>query len=106
MCNASNTPEMSLGRFRDEITRVKPMLLVRDEPLEPLSIVMPVDSVAVTLGASPCISLKFGAASVVLTHIQAVKPSVKGGTRSFRIVCSDYSASNVPVIVEYRLLCE
>jgi len=99
----NDTTGLSLGQFRNEISRMKDSRLTRDEPLEPLSISMPIDHIAVALGASPYISLRSGSTSVALSHVRAVKRSVKGGVKSYKIICNDYSTSNVPVPVEYRL---
>lgn len=98
--------DITLGRFREEIGRMNALHLIRDEPLEPLSISMPVDRIGVILGASPYIALHSGTASVTLSHIQTVKRSIKGGQKSYRIICGNYTASNVPQLVEYRLFYE
>lgn len=97
--------EMSLGRFRADISNMTAPRLTRDNPLEPLSISMPVDSIHVVLGAFPYIALHSGPASVTLSHIQTVKRSTKGGRKSYLIVCGDYTTSNVPQLVEYRIFC-
>jgi len=95
--------QISLGKFRAEIASMTAPRLVRNEPLEPLSISVHANSVNVVLGASPCISLCSGLTSVVLSHILEIKRSIKGGERSYKIICDDYTASDIPVPVEYRL---
>lgn len=100
-----NTLEMSLGRFRADISKMTSPRLTRDNPLEPLSISMPVDSIHVVLGASPYIALHSGPASVTLSHIKTVKKSIKDGRKSYRIICGDYTASDIPQLVEYRIFC-
>lgn len=103
MNKSTDTNVLSLGRFRDEISRVKAPYLTRDNPLEPLSISMPVDHIHVVLGASPYISLRSGTVSVTLSHIQTIKRSIKGGVKGYRIVCGDYTASIEPRPVEYHI---
>lgn len=98
------TRNLTLGRFREEISGLNPPYLTRDEPLDPLSIAMQVDSINVILGASPYISLRSGNTSVCLSHILTIKPSMKRGQKSYRVVCGDYTASNDPQPIEYRLV--
>lgn len=98
------TTGLSLGRFREEISGLNPPYFERGEPLEPLSVKMQVDKISVILGASPYISLRSGNTSVCLSHIQTIKPSMKGGQKSYKIICGDYTASNNPQPIEYRLV--
>lgn len=102
----TDTNVLSLGRFRDEISEMKAPYLTRDEPLEPLSISMLVDHISVVLGASPYITLRSGTTSVTLSHIQTIKRSTKRGKKSYKIVCGDYSESDIPRPIEYRLYVE
>ena len=97
---------LSLGRFREEISGLNPPYFERDEPLEPLSVKMQADSINVILGAASYISLRSGNASITLSHIQAIKPSVKHGQKSYRVICGDYTASNNPQPIEYRHIFE
>ena len=98
------TTGLSLGRFREEISGLNPPYFERDEPLEPLSVKMQVDKISVILGASPYIALRSGNTSVTLSHIQTIKPSVKHGQKSYKVICGDYTASNDPQPIEYRLV--
>lgn len=103
---STDTNVLSLGRFRDEISRAKAPYLTRNEPLESLSISMSVDHIGVVLGASPYITLRSGTTSVTLSHIQTIKRSTKRGRKSYKIVCGDYSESDTPRPIEYRLYME
>lgn len=95
---------ISLGQFKNEINSLSGLHLTRDEPLEPLSIEMPVDHVHVTLGASPYIVLRSGLATAALSHITEIRRSNKGGRKSYKIVCKDYSSNfDDPARVEFRL---
>ena len=98
------TRNMTLGQFMKEISGLKPPRLTRDEPFEPLSISMQADSINVILSASPYIALRSGNTSVTLSHVQTVKPSVKHGQKSYKVICGDYTASNDPQPIEYRLV--
>ena len=98
------TRNLTLGQFRELTRDLKPPRLVRDEPLEPLSISMQADNINVILSASPYIALRSGNTSVTLSHIQTIKPSVKHGQKSYKVVCGDYTASNDPQPIEYRLV--
>lgn len=97
------TTSLSLGKFREEISDLKPLVLTRDEPLEPLSISMQADSITIVLGASPYIALRSGNTSICLSHIQTVRRSTYHGKNAFRIVCGDYTASNDPQPIGYLL---
>lgn len=97
---------LSLGRFWEEISGLKPPRLVRDDPLEPLSVFMKSESVHVVLGACSCIYLRAGDITIVLSHIEAVKRSQKGGQRSYVIICRDISDSDIPKLVKFRLIFE
>lgn len=96
---------VTLGQFRNEISTVTDLHFSIDNPLEPLSVIMPVDRVGVVLGASPYITLHSGSAAAVLSHIVRVRRSVKDGKRSYKIVCNDYSLNfENPVQVGFRLI--
>lgn len=94
---------ISLGQFRNEISTLSGLHLTRDEPLEPLSVSMPVDRVGVILGASPYITLHSGAATAVLSHITEIKRSAKGGRKSYKVTCSSYESSDTPIQVQFQL---
>lgn len=94
---------LSLGQFRNEISALSGLHLTRDEPLEPLSVLMPVDCVGVVLGASPYIVLHSGAATAVLSHITEIRRSVKKGRNSYKIICNNYANPDVPTQVQFRL---
>lgn len=98
------TTGLPLGRFREEISSLKPPYFERDEPLEPLSVKIQADSINVILGGSPYISLRSGNTSICLSHIQTIKRSVKHGQKSYRVICSDYTVSDDPHPIEYRLI--
>lgn len=96
---------ITLGQFRNEIGTVTDLHFTVDNPLEPLSISMPVDRVGVVLGASPYITLHSGSAAAVLSHITRIRRSVKDGKRSYKIACNDYSSNfDNPAQVEFRLI--
>lgn len=94
---------LSLGQFRNEISALSGLHLTRDEPLEPLSVSIPVDRVCVVLGASPYIVLHYGSAAAVLSHITEIIRSNKGGRKSYKTVCNSYASSDVPVQMQFRL---
>ena len=94
---------ISLGQFRNEISTLSGLHLTRDEPLEPLSVSMPVDRVCVVLGASPYIVLHSGSATAVLSHIAEIRRSNKGGRKSYKIACNSYANSAVPAQMQFRL---
>jgi len=97
---------ITLGRFQQEISGMKGLELIRDEPLEPISIHMPVEHVHVILSASPYIALRSGSVHICLSHIQTIRRSTKRGRKLYRIKCGDYTASDTAVPVEYCLWYE
>lgn len=98
--------DISLGQFRNEVNSVLNLHLTRDEPLEPLSLFVPVDRARVVLGASPYIVLCSGSASITLSHIHQIKRSTKGGRKSYKIICKNYADTSDPIQTQFRLYYE
>lgn len=98
------TTGISLGSFRKAISGLKPPRLVLDNPLEPLSLKMQADSIHVIIGANPYISLRSGDTNITLSHVQTVRPSIWRDQKSYNIVCGDYSTSDIPRLIKYRLV--
>jgi len=95
---------ISLGIFRQEISGMKGLRFTGNNPLEPISISMPVDSVHVSLPYN--IYLASGSVRVCLSHIQTIKRFDKDSRKSYLITCGDYKASDTTVPVKYRLWYE
>lgn len=95
--------KLSMGQFRSDVCRRKNLTLEFDEPLLPVTLKMKVERVSVIMSASPYISVTNMADYICISHIKSIwNCNTKDG--SFYIIkCGDYSASNDPALVDYRL---
>lgn len=98
--------KMSLGTFRTDVKELTALYFEADNPLEPLYVYMPVDRISVILSASPYIALRSGSTSIALSHIRWIERSIKGGRKSYEIICANYTQNlSDPELVKYRLFC-
>lgn len=100
------TPNISLGRFRSEVGAYKHFKCTFDNPLSPFGISSTFNSISVSLSASPYIALKAGDTHFYLSHIQDVVKGRKADEgQTYTVLCEDYTQSNEPTTVKFKLAC-
>lgn len=96
--------KLSMGQFRSDICQRKNLTLEFDEPLMPVTVKTKIDRLSVELSASPYISVVNEAGYVCISHVKTIW---RCEDKNFYIIrCGDYSASNDPALVDYRLYYE
>lgn len=97
---------MSLGRFRSEIGQYKKFTLAYNDPLRPVSLSIEFDRIAVSLSASPYISLRSEMAQFCISHIDRIqKRKTAEGVQTYLLWCCDYSTEK-PSTMLLHLHCD
>lgn len=101
-----NNQALSLSRFRSEIGQYKKYTLVYNDPLRPVSFSIQFDKIAVSLSASPYVSLRNETAQFCISHIERIqKRKAVEGAQTFLLWCCDHS-TDIPTTMLLHLHCD